>query len=330
SVPPSFFYWRIDLHPLRIQSQSTTNSQNQTPDWPAMTPITFGLWPLAGVTTVGVTPDDADATMTAIIDGGITAFDTAFSYGYDGESDRLLGRFIAGNRDRYSVTGKVGQRWSADHKRVVDGSAATLCADAETSLKRIGIERFDVLMLHSPDPNIEIEKSAETMSDLMRRGLAKRVGVCNVDAEQLRRFSGAVECSAVQCPLNLLQRDSLDDFIPAAASLGCEVHVYWALMKGLLAGKIGRDHQFAEGDSRPGYEVFQGAARQHAHDVIDQMKLIAESTGKTIAQLSIGWAASQPGVTSALVGARRPEQVQEIAGATRLNGDTLAMLNALS
>ncbi|TWU48022.1 aldo/keto reductase [Rubripirellula reticaptiva] len=294
-----------------------------------MNSITFGLWPLAGVTTVGVTADDADATMTAIIDGGLTAFDTAFSYGYDGESDQLLGRFIGNDRDRFSVTGKVGQRWSADHKRIVDGSAATLCADAETSLKRIGIEQFDVLMLHSPDPNVEIEKSAETMGELLHRGLTKRVGVCNVDAEQLRRFSGAVACTAVQCPLNLLQRDSLDDFIPEAMKLGCEVHVFWALMKGLLAGKISRDHQFAEGDSRPGYEVFQGAARQHAHDVIDQMKLIAESTGKTIAQLSIGWAASQPGVSSALVGARRPEQAQEIAATTRLSPDVLAALDAL-
>ncbi|TWU59764.1 General stress protein 69 [Rubripirellula tenax] len=292
-------------------------------------PVIFGLWPLAGVTTIGVTSQDADATMTAAIDGGITAFDTAFSYGYDGESDRLLGRYLRGDRDRFAVTGKVGQRWSADRKRVVDGQPTTLVADAETSLKRIGIEKFDLLMLHSPDPSVAIETSAEAMGDLMNRGLAVRVGVCNVDEDQLRRFSGAVACSSVQCPLNLLQRQSLDHFIPAAAKAGYDVHVYWALMKGLLAGRIARDHVFAEGDSRPNYEVFQGDARSHAHDVLDKMQGIRESTGKTIAQLSIGWAASQPGVAATLVGARRPEQAAEIAAATRLTADELAMLDAI-
>ncbi len=291
--------------------------------------ITFGLWPLAGVTTMGVTPADADESMAAAIEAGITTFDTAFSYGYDGESDRLLGRFIKSDRDRFTVIGKVGQRWSPDHKRVVDASPAGLIADAETSLARIGIDQFDLLLLHSPDPNVPIETSAQTMDELMRRGLARRIGVCNVDEEQLKRFSGASACSAIQCPLNLLQRESLESLIPLATKLRCEVYVYWSLMKGLLAGKIGRDHVFAAGDSRPGYEVFQGDRRQHAHDVVDAMSVIAKRSGKTIAQLSIGWAASQPGVTSALVGARRPEQVEEIAKAERLDEATLAELSSL-
>lgn len=291
--------------------------------------VIFGLWPLAGVTTIGVTPDDATATMDAAIESGLTTFDTAFSYGYDGESDRLLGRYLATDRDRFTVIGKVGQRWSADRKRVIDGSPKTLLADAETSLRRLQIERFDLLMLHSPDPNVDLQQSAETIDSLRRRGLANRVGVCNVDEEQLKEFSGAAPCSAIQCPLNLLQPGSLDSLIPLAVSLGCEVHVFWTLMKGLLAGRITRDHQFAEGDSRPKYEVFQGAARRRAHQVIDAMQAVASETGKTVAQLSIGWAASQPGVTSALVGARKPDQATEIAAAKRLDESTLEQLGSI-
>ncbi len=310
--------------PFRRKSQVTMIMSTNTH------PITFGLWPLAGVTTMGVTQADADATMRAVIDGGITAFDTAFSYGYEGESDRLLGRFIRNDRDVYDVTGKVGQRWTSDRKRMVDGSHATLIADAEASLSRIGIEQFDTLMLHSPDPDVEIERSAETMGELVRRGLTRRVGVCNVDEDQLLKFSKTVNCSAVQCPLNLLQPQSLDRFVPDSVELGCEVHVFWTLMKGLLAGKITRDHVFAVGDSRPHYEVFQGAARERAHNILDQMKPVAEQTGKTIAQLSIGWAVSQPGVTSALVGARHPAQARELVQTTRLTSEVLARLDSIA
>ncbi len=276
-------------------------------------PVIFGLWPLSGMTTIGVTDRDRDETMVAAIESGITAFDTAFSYGFDGESDRLLGRHIAGKRDRFTVIGKVGQRWNEDRVRVVDASPQTLVRDAQTSLKRIGIDRFDLLMLHGIDPSVPIETSAATMDELRRRGLAARVGVCNANVSELERFSSATACSAIQCPLNRLQPDSLTKLIPAAVRLGCDVHVYWTLMKGLLAGKITRDHVFAEGDSRPKYEIFQGEARSRAHNVVDEMQRIAAETGRTVAQQSIAWAVGQPGVSAALVGARRPEQVREIA-----------------
>lgn len=276
-------------------------------------PVIFGLWPLSGMTTIGVTDRDRDETMAAAIESGLTAFDTAYSYGLDGESDRLLGRHIASDRDRFTVIGKVGQRWNGPGVRVVDGSPQTLVRDAETSLKRIGIDRFDLLMLHGIDPSVPVEVSAGAMEALLRRGLAARVGVCNVDVAQLEQFSGATTCSAIQCPLNMLQPDSLETLIPTAMRLGCDVHVYWTLMKGLLAGKITRDHVFAEGDSRPKYDVFQGQARSRAHDVVDEMQRIAGETGRTVAQQSIAWAVGQPGVSAALVGARRPEQVREIA-----------------
>ena len=291
--------------------------------------IVFGLWPVAGVTTVGVTVADAESTMAAAIEAGITEFDTAFSYGYDGESDRLLGKFVAPDRDRFRIIGKVGQRYDSERHRVIDGSPETLTADAEASLLRMGVECVDVLMLHCVDPNIPVERSAEAMATLKRRGLCKETGVCNVTPEQRRRFAGAAECQAIQCPLNLLQQDSLAELIPDCAANNCGVYVFWSLMKGLLAGKITRDHVFAEGDSRPGYPIFQGEARERAHRVVDGLQLIGNDAGFTVAQLSIGWAMSQPGVTGVLVGARRPEQIQETAASKCLSEEILGKINAL-
>ncbi len=292
-------------------------------------PIILGLWPVAGVTTVGVTRDDARDTVRAAIDAGVTQFDTAFSYGYDGESDRLIGTFLGRDRDRFTLIGKVGQRWSADRQRVVDGSPDTLREDAETSLRRIGVDAFDLLMLHSPDPLFPVERSAEAFVSFRRRGLCRRVGICNATPQQRRVFAEVAGCDAIQSPLNLMQPGPLNDVIPEAAGAGCDVHVYWTLMKGLLAGRISRDHVFADGDSRPGYAVYQGEPRRRAHEIVDRLGQLGGRCGVSVAQLAIGWALSQPGVTAALVGARRPEQIRETAAARPLTRDVATEVDGI-
>ncbi|WP_047816178.1 aldo/keto reductase [Rhodopirellula islandica] len=281
--------------------------------------IILGLWPIAGVTTVGVTREHAIATIRTAIEAGIRQFDTAYSYGLQGEADERLGAALqdldASTRKEIQIIGKVGQRYNEDGVRVNDGRPETLVVDAENSLRRIGIRCFDTLMLHCVDEEVPIQASAWALQRLMQRGMAKRVGVCNATPEQRAEFASVIPCSAIQCPLNGLQQETLSTVIPDAKENDCDVWVYWTLMKGLLAGKIERDHVFAEGDSRPNYPIFQGEARQRAHDIVDQLKLIAADTGRSVANLSISWAVSQPGVTAALVGAHRPEQIADFATA---------------
>lgn len=292
-------------------------------------PVILGLWPIAGVTSVGVTDEQSRRTIAAALDCGVNTFDTAFSYGYHGESDRLLGEMIAGRRDEVVVIGKVGQRWTADRRRQIDGTPESLIADAEASLARIGIDRFDLLMLHSVDPRVDIRISADAIAGLQRRGLADRTGVCNVDLHQLQRFAEAAHPEAVQWPLNMLQREILDGRLPWCQTEGVAVLVYWTLMKGILAGRIGRHHRFAAGDSRPGYEIYQGEARARTHRIVDSLQQLAAACGRTVSQLSIGWALSQPGITAALVGAKRPEQIRETAAAGPLSGEVLAEIERI-
>jgi aryl-alcohol dehydrogenase-like predicted oxidoreductase len=293
------------------------------------TRIMFGLWPIAGVTTIGVTNDDARATIEAAAQCGITKFDTAFSYGFAGESDRFLGEFLRNRRDQYTVISKVGQRWNPQRQRVIDGTPETLTADAETALQRIGIEQFDLLMLHCPDPQVPIEISAAAIAKLQQRGLCRKIGVCNVTPAQQRQFAKVAGCDAIQCPLNMLQQTSLEQLIPQCQEQSCDVYAFWVLMKGLLAGKISRDHVFAAGDARPKYEIFQGEQRERAHHVIDGLSGLARESNRTIAQLAIGWALSQPGVSGVLIGAHRPDQIQETAAATSLPHDLLVAIDAL-
>lgn len=291
--------------------------------------LVLGLWPIAGITTIGVTSDDANATIAAAIDAGITTFDTAFSYGYDGESDRFLSPFLKADRDRFKVLGKIGQRYSPDKKRVVDASPSQLTADSELHLKRLGVETIDVLFLHSPDPNVPLEQSARAMSQLKTRGLCREVGICNMTPAQYKAFDDVCPLGAIQCPLNLIQTNTLSTLIEPCRRHGHEVYVFWSLMKGLLAGAIKRDHQFAEGDSRPSYPVFQGELRHSIHDALDRLAVLSQSLGKTISQLSVGWVTSQPGVTAALIGARRPEQIIETAAATPLAAEVVDEINAI-
>ena len=293
--------------------------------------IILGLWPMAGITSGHVSREQGLATIQAAIDSGVTTFDTAYSYGFEGESDRMLGEVLKRpeNRDRgLAVIGKVGQRWSSDRVRVIDATPATLAADAEESLQRIGIDQFDLLMLHAVDINVDLRRSAAAIAELQRRGLAKEVGVCNVNQEELLIFCEQCECVAIQCPLNIFQRESLGPLISTAHSRGIGSHVYWTLMKGLLAGKIRRDQTFEPGDSRPRYEIFQGEARRTAHDFVDRLAEIAIRRGTTVACLAIGWVLSQPGVTAALVGAKRPEQIAETVDAKPLTSDVLAEIEA--
>ncbi|HBJ34133.1 MAG TPA: aldo/keto reductase [Planctomycetaceae bacterium] len=300
-----------------------------------MPSVIFGVWPLAGITSGTVEPDTARQTIRAAIQSGIDTFDTAYSYGFDGQAEQYLGEILAEYRsDPQSpplrVIGKVGQRWSADRKRYTDASPNQLTADAEESLRRLRLEKFDCLLLHAIDPKVDLKRSADAIEALRRRGLADSIGISNANREELQQFSSYVNCAAIQCPLNLLQRHSLDSIVPAAAGLGSAVYVYWTLMKGLLAGQISRDHQFDVGDSRPGYEIFQGEKRRRAHDVIDRLWRIAQQHDTTVAKLSIGWAVSQPGVTAALVGAKSPAQICETASATPLSQDLLNHLAGMN
>ncbi len=291
--------------------------------------IVLGLWPVAGITTVGVTAKDARETVAQAIELGITRFDTAYSYGYEGESDRLIGPFIAEDRERYFVIGKVGQRWNAKRQRVIDGRPEQLTADAEESLRRIGTDYFDLLLLHSPDPEVPIARSAAAIEQLRRRGLCKAVGISNADRETINAFGEVAKLNAIEAPLNWVQRDGLSTTIGDSYQGGRKVYVYWTLMKGLLAGRIARDHVFAPGDSRPGYPIFQGQLRAAIHDALDEVEKLARQTARTVAQLSIGWAISQPEVTAALVGARRPDQVRELAAVKPLDEETVRTIDRI-
>jgi len=280
-----------------------------------VSPVALGCWPISGMTSMDVNEQDSLRTIEAALDLGINFLDTAYCYGRDGESERLIGRVIRQKRDSVVIATKGGIHWGDDGQRVFDGSPDRLRQECQISLKRLDTDYVDLLYLHAPDPDTRIEDSASAMSEFVREGLTRTIGVSNLSLEQLKRFHSVCPVAAIQPAYNMLLREIEQGLIPWCQSNDVAVIPYWPLMKGLLAGKLPRDHQFPAGDGRAKYPMFQGEEWRKNHDLIDRLRVIAADMGRTVAQLVVNWTINQPGITSALCGAKRDHQIEETARA---------------
>jgi len=291
--------------------------------------IALGCWPIAGLTSPGATEENSIATIRACFDLGINHLDTAHNYGIDGESEKLICRALGDRRDEMVIATKCGLQWDEQGKMVHDASPAMLRRQCEESLRRLETDRVELLYLHAPDANVPLAESAGTLKQLRDEGKARHIGVSNFKVAQFDEFVAECPIAAYQPPYNMLQREIEADTLPWCRQRGVAVLVYWPLLKGLLAGKLGRDHTFAESDSRRKYRMFHGQEWQKNHDLIDRLREIATSAGHTVAELVINWTISRPGVTAALCGAKRPEQIRETAGGCgwRLTDEELAEID---
>ncbi|MDB5389651.1 MAG: yhdN 3, partial [Planctomycetaceae bacterium] len=252
-------------------------------------------------------------TLQMAFDSGINFFDTAYCYGFEGESERMIARVLGPHRHEIVIATKCGihyEQW----KQARDGSPATLKRECEESLRRLRTDYVDLLYLHAPDPQIPLAESAGALRELLESGKTRSIGVSNVSAAQLQEFAAVCPLSAYQPHYNMLQREIETGSLPWCVENQVAVICYWPLMKGLLAGKLSRSHVFAEQDGRKKYPMFQGAEWEQNHDFLDALRPIAAESGKSLAQLVINWTINRPGITSALCGAKRPAQIQDNAG----------------
>jgi aryl-alcohol dehydrogenase-like predicted oxidoreductase len=276
--------------------------------------VGFGAWPISGMSSVDVNDADSLATIAACLDAGVNFFDTAYCYGVQGESERLLARALGAQRGEVVLATKGGIEWGPGRKQVLDASPATLRRQCETSLNRLESDCVDLLYLHAPDPKTPVADSAGELARLMQEGKARAIGASNCTVEQLAEFASVCPLAAVQPAYNMLQREIEQDVVPWCVEQGVAIVVYWPLLKGLLAGRLPREHVFAAGDGRAKYPMFQGAEWQKNQDFVDRLRPIAAEAGLSVAQLVINWTIQQPGITCALCGAKRSVQAIENAG----------------
>jgi aryl-alcohol dehydrogenase-like predicted oxidoreductase len=295
-----------------------------------VSPVALGCWPIAGLTSPGVTDEQSIATVRACFDLGVNHIDTAYCYGHRGESERLIARAIRGRRDDVILATKGGLHWDAAGNQAHDASPAALRRECEESLQRLETDRVDLLYLHAPDPQVPVAESAGELKRLLDEGKTRSVGASNVSLAQLEEFAAECPLAAFQPPYNMLQRQIEADTLPWCIAHRVAVLVYWPLMKGLLSGRIGRDQTYGPDDSRRKYPQYQGEEWQKNQDFLDRLRDVAHSCGHTVAELVINWTIHRPGITAALCGARRPEQIRETAGAVgwQLGDEQLAAIDA--
>ncbi len=279
-----------------------------------VTPVAMGCWPIAGMTSIDVNDAASLATLRAAFDAGINFFDTAYCYGAAGESEKLIATALGSYRSEIVIATKAGIHWDENTVRHLDGRPEKILEEVDESLQRLKTDHVELLYHHAPDPNVSVADSAGAFREVLDSGKALTIGVSNYSIKQMEEFASVCPIQAVQPPYNMLQRDIESDILPYCMEKNISVMCYWPLMKGLLAGKLSRDHVFAANDGRAKYPMFQGEEWQKNQDFVDELRGIAMEVGKTVSQVVINWTIQQPGITVALCGAKRPNQIEESAG----------------
>ncbi|HEY3463056.1 MAG TPA: aldo/keto reductase [Gaiellaceae bacterium] len=287
--------------------------------------ICLGTW-----TTFGgsLSEDAAVALVDAAFDCGVNFFDTANIYS-EGRSEEVLGRALVGRpRDSYVLATKV---WG----RAPDGgrglSREQVVHQIDRSLERLGAEFVDLYQCHAWDPDVPLAETLEAMTEIVEAGKVRYVGCSNWSGEQIRqaidlaREHGYVKIVSSQPEYSLLHREPEEDVIPAGSENGVSQVVYSPLAQGVLTGKYAPGEAAREGT--------RAAARAEWMEFLDddtlarvgRLRPIADGLGITMAQLALAWILREPNVASVIVGASRPEQLRDNAGASGvvLDDDTV-------
>ncbi|HEV8688611.1 MAG TPA: aldo/keto reductase [Gaiellaceae bacterium] len=308
---------------------------------PEISVLGFGSWALGGPWKFGWGPSDDDEGIAAIrhaIDSGVTWIDTAAVYGY-GHSEEVVGRAVERYRagEEVLVFTKCGEPWlDAAGRTHGDGLRPdSIREECEYSLRRLGVERIDLYQFHWPDTRTgtPVEESWGTMAELADEGKIRWAGVCNFSPDLLERCEPIRHVDSVQPPLSLLHPEAREDVIPWALEHGSGVIAYSPMASGLLTGAFDRERldKLAPDDWRRHAADFQEPELSRALRIVDGLRPIAERLRCSLPTLAVAWALTVPGVTGAIVGARRPAQVDDWlpAGELDLDEETLAEIEQL-
>lgn len=273
-------------------------------------PLALGCWPLAGMTRSGVSRRAATQTVAAALDQGINHFDTAYCYGENGESEKAIGTAVGKRREQVFLASKCGIHWQSGRRQIVDGRPERIRAEVEQSLSRLQTDHLDLLYLHTPDPSIPIEVSAEELRSLLDQRKIRAVGLSNGSISDCQRFAAVCPLVACQRHFNMLQQEIRPELLPWCQANEINMVVYWPLMKGLLTGSMRRGQTFPQTDSRHKYAMFQGKEFQRNLDFVESVRTLADQLGLPLVVLVLAWTMAQPGISSVLVGATSSEQIE--------------------
>jgi aryl-alcohol dehydrogenase-like predicted oxidoreductase len=257
--------------------------------------------------------DESVATIHHAIERGIDFLDTADIYGLNEE---LVGRAIAGRRDKVFIATKFGNVRKPDGSFAgVSGRPEYVRQQCEKSLQRLGVEVIDLYYQHRVDPDTPIEETVGTMAELVAEGKVRYLGLSEASAATIRRAHATHKITALQTEYSLWTRDPEEEILPTVRELGIGFVPYSPLGRGFLTGAFKSREDFPEGDNRRNHPRFSDENFQSNLDVVATVKGLAERKGCTPAQFALAWVLAQGDDLVPIPGTKRRRYLDENIGA---------------
>ena len=294
--------------------------------------IGFGAWALGGSNyDWGWGAQDDEQSIAAIqhaLDLGVNWIDTAAQYGF-GHSEEVVGRAVASySGKRPLVFTKGGQPEGPNRTTLQTLKRDSLRRELEGSLTRLGVDAVDLYQIHWPVPDEEIEEGWTALAEFRDEGLVRHIGVSNFDVAQLRRAQSIEPVETLQPPYSLIDRNVEEEILPFSEREGIGVIVYSPMGSGMLTGAMTRERiaGLPDDDWRKRSPGFQEPELSKRLELVERLKRVAERHDVSPGAVAVAWTLRNPAVDAAIVGFRRPDQVDPILPAAGLElGDEDAM-----
>ena len=289
-----------------------------------LTTVGFGAWAAGGGNWEwGWGPQDDGESIAAIqrgLDLGINWIDTAAAYGL-GHSEEVVRQALQGRGDRVFVATKCSLVWDGRTDGIVDHrlKAWSVRQEAENSLRRLGVDVIDLYQIHWPNPDEDIEEGWTEIARLVEQGKVRYAGVSNFNLEQIQRIQRIHPVASLQPEYSMLERTVEQELLAYCAEQQIGVIAYSPMASGLLTGKYTRANvdSIAPDDWRRKFsEHFREPALTSNLALVEKLEEIARRFGRNPGELAVAWVLRRPEVTAAIVGARRPSQIEQTASAS--------------
>jgi len=282
-----------------------------------------------------ITDQQGERVLLEALDAGVTLFDTASLYGF-GANETLVGRVLKAHRQRFTLASKCGLTGvdvNGDGKlvRVIDGRPDTLRRTCEASLRRLQTDVIDLYYIHRLDKSVPIEDSVGALSDMVRKGYIRAIGLSEMSATTLRRAHAVHPITAMQTEYSLWTRNPEIAVLQACQALGVAFVAFSPVGRGFLAGAPLQPETFETTDLRRTMPRFEGSNWAANTRLLPAYRAIANEVGCSPAQLALAWLLHQSEHIIPIPGTTRVDHLHDNLGAAdvHLSTQTLTKLEAL-
>jgi len=274
--------------------------------------------------------DAATDTLHRAREIGVDFLDSSDAYG-QGSNEQLIARAVKGHRNEYVIASKFGNLRARDGSPTSDGRPEYVKACCERSLQRLETDVIDLYYIHRVDPTIPIEDTVGAMSDLVRQGKIRHLGICEAGAATIRRAHAVHPLSAVQIEYSLLTRDVEAEILSLCDELRIGFVAYSPLGRGFLTGKVADIAKLRAGDARRNMPRFQGHKLHRNLELVEQLKRLAAAENCTPAQLALAWVLSRAPYIVPIPGTSHRDRLEEnvAAASIAISAQTEDALSAL-